>query len=377
MNGYEEKFFITTGGLSMLKGIRVIDLSQNLPGPFATLRLADMGAEVIKVEPPTGDGARTPLEKDKKESFLFRSMNRNKKSIVLNLKDEDDRKTAIQLIRDADVLIESFRPGVMSRLGLGYEFVSSLNKGIVYCSLSGYGQKGLMHHLGSHDINYMALSGVLAQMKDGDGRPIQPSMTFADLVGGITASEAIVAALFKRERTGEGAFIDLALQDAVTTLMNYHVLIESGTGRKDGLPVLNGNVICYNIYETKDGRYMTLGALEPKFWRNFCFGVDKEEWIPVQFSPSDETHDMHVAMKELFLSRTFDEWKSFSLAVDCCMTPVLETNELHDHPYVQERQLVFTEDGLRYMATRFTEDGGGVRDFQSFPSLGEHTKDYK
>ena len=126
----------------MLKGIRVIDLSQNLPGPFATLRLADMGAEVIKIDSPTGDGARTPLERDKKESFLFRSMNCNKKSVVLNLKDEDDRETAMQLIREADVLIESFRPGVMSRLGLGYETVSSLNKGIVYCSLSGYGQKG-------------------------------------------------------------------------------------------------------------------------------------------------------------------------------------------------------------------------------------------
>ena len=192
----------------MLKGIKIADFTQNLPGPYATLRLADLGAEVIKIEPPTGDHARYPLEKDQKENYLFRSMNRNKKSLALNLKNEEDKEVALEIIRKSDVLIESYRPGVMERLGLGYEDIRAIHPTIIYCSLSGYGQEGSMHQLGSHDLNYMALSGVLAQLKDNTGKPIQPTITFADLIGGTSATEAILAALFNRERSGNGSYLD-------------------------------------------------------------------------------------------------------------------------------------------------------------------------
>ncbi len=359
----------------MLKGIRIIDFSQYLPGPYATLRLADLGAEIIKVESPIGDPARYPPEKDGGGRYLFRAQNRDKKSVTLDLKERADQLLALDLIKQADVVIESFRPGVTKRLGISYEDVCKEKPDIVYCSLSGYGQEGVMSHLGSHDINYMALSGVLSQLKDDNEKPIHPSTTIADLVGGLTASESIVAALLKKERTGEGTYLDIALADVMLTLMTNHILIESATGSQKGLERVHKQHICYSLYETKDGRYVSFGALEEKFWQNFCLAVNKKEWLPERFSNSEETNPIYIEMKELFKSRTLEEWTTFSLEIDCCMAPVLETSEVANHPYYKARNMIQQKWGHQFVATRFKEGESLLTNSTLPPKHGEHTEE--
>ena len=361
----------------MLKGIKVVDFTQNLPGPYATLRLAELGAEVIKIEPPTGDYARYPLEEDQKENYLFRCMNQNKQSLAMNLKNEADKELAMEIIKSSDVLIESYRPGVMERLGLGYKDIQAVHPAIVYCSLSGYGQNGSMHQLGSHDLNYMALSGVLAQLKDGEGKPIHPTMTFADLIGGTSATESILGALFQRERTGKGCYLDIALLDTTVALMNYHLFIESATGRRDGITALNGNVICYGIYETKDHRYMTLCALETKFWRNFCLATGHEAWIDAQFSQPTGQNEVYQELIQLFASKSFEEWTDFSMNVDCCMAPILEVDEVSDHIYMKDRHLIEERDSYRYMKTRYQMEDLSNGMTGTYPELGQHNQTLK
>lgn len=360
----------------MLSDILVIDFSQHLPGPYATLRLADRGAQIVKVETPQGDPARHPKMKDQGDNYLFRAHGRNKKSMVLNLKEESQRFVALDLISQADVVIESFRPGVTKRLGISYEDVVQVNPRIVYCSLSGYGQNGPMHQMGSHDINYMAISGALAQMTDDDGAPIAPSMTFADMIGGIAASEAILAGLVQRGKTGKGTYLDISLADVMVTLMTNHVLMESATGNRRGLAKLHKSLVCYAIYQTKDQRYISLGALEPKFWENFCQAVEKPEWLSSHYSPQQDENPVYQEIQALIRSRTLAEWTSFSLEVDCCMAPILEAGELHDHPHIRERHLIEEQWGLRYVATCYQSEGSVLQHATPAPKLGEHTEEW-
>lgn len=360
----------------MLTGIRVIDFSRHLPGPHATLRLADLGAEVIKIEPPEGDPVRLPKEHDGEDGFVFRAQNRGKKSMVLNLKERHDQQVALKLIRSADVVVESFRPGVAKRLGIGYEDAVKINPGIIYCSITGYGQDGPMHHLGSHDLNYLALSGFLSQLKDREGRPVHPTHTIADLIGSIVASESILAALVQREKTRKGAYLDIAITDALISLMINHILIQSATGQPNGISILNNQVICYGLYETKDGRYMSLAALETKFWRNFCEAVNRPDWLTSQLTPPVEENTVYQELKKLFKERTFAQWCSFAQEVDCCLAPVLETGELKDHPYVQARQLIQQEKGLLYTLTR-PRGHAFLKGDYPYPKLGEHNEELK
>ncbi|OQP00947.1 CoA transferase [Geobacillus sp. 44C] len=350
----------------MLDGVTVIDFSHYLPGPFASLRLADLGAEVIKIEPKTGDMMRSLSEE-----CVFRANNAGKKSIALDLKNEKDLQAAKQLIRKADVIIESFRPGVMKRLGLSYEDVSAINETIIYCSISGFGQQSKYSLLGSHDLNYMAITGVLAQLKDKEGRPVHPAVTLADLIGSIHAVEQIVAALYHRERTGKGTYIDLSLVDGLLSMMTNHFVIEHDTGRKNGIDVLAGTIVCYHLYETKDGRYVSLAALEKKFWENFCHAVEKPEWISYHYSPAKEENPIFLEIVRLFQTKTLQEWIEFSQTVDCCLAPVLETDEAKS---------LFARDSYRKMihiagrrievATRYDETLLQKR--KKAPSLNEH-----
>jgi crotonobetainyl-CoA:carnitine CoA-transferase CaiB-like acyl-CoA transferase len=216
------------------------------------------------------------------------------------------------------------------------------------------------------------MSGILSQMKDNTGKPIHPTHTFADLIGAIAASESILAALVQRGKTGKGTYLDIAIADVMVSLMINHILIQSGTGEGDGISFLNNKVICYALYETKDGRYISLAALESKFWQNFCQAVHKEEWVPAQFTPPAEENPVYQEVKELFKQRTFAEWCAFSRKVDCCMTPVLETEELIDQPYIKERNLIKNVGGLRYALTR--PGGQSFLDSDTpYPKLGEHT----
>lgn len=353
----------------MLDGIRIIDFTQTLPGPHTTLRLLDLGAEVIKVESPNGDPAR-------KRDVVFQAQNRGKKSVSVNLKNNSERELIMELIAEADIVIESFRPGVVDKLKVGYEDAKKINPEIIYCSVSGYGQSGEMMNLGSHDINYMALSGILSQLKDDKGKPIHPSLTLADLVGGMAASEAILAAIIQKERTGKGQYLDIALADVMYTLMINNIPIESRAGSKNGLLNLSGSEICYHIYKTKDNRYMSLGAIERKFWINFCTALNKPSWIEHHNSEASNSNLIYLEIKEAFENRTFQEWKEFSLHVDCCMAPVLEINELYDYPYNNDRKLIYKKWGVNHVVTRYNNDNVNDGEMGREPILGEHNIDF-
>ncbi|MFJ5714269.1 CaiB/BaiF CoA transferase family protein [Neobacillus sp. NPDC093127] len=325
----------------MLKGVKVIDFTNYLPGPFATLRLAELGAEIIKVEPPEGDPARYTGISKQGSGLVFLANNRQKKSITLNLKEESGVEMALKLIAHADVVIESFRPGVMEKLGLGYVAVQKVKPDIVYCSISGYGQQGLLSKLGNHDLNYMALSGVLAQLKDKQGRPVHPSITLADYLGGFAANERILAGLVSRFLTGQGSYHSIAITDQLVSLLGNHVMVENETGEGTGIDALNGSIISYALYKTMDERYMSLGALEPKFWQNFCLAHGREDWLRAHFSKTDESNPVYQEVTAIFKSKTFYEWIEFAQKVDCCMAPVLEIGELQDNPYFKEKELIF------------------------------------
>ena len=362
-------------GCYLLEGIRIIDFSQYLPGPHATLRFVEMGAEVIKVESPQGDPAR-PTTDQKGDGLVFLTQNRNKKSIVLNLKDPFDQQIAINLISDADVVLEGFRPGVASRLGIGYEEIIKVKKDIIYCSLTGYGQTGDMSSMGGHDINYMSLSGVLAQLKDDFGRPVLPSTTIADFVGGISASEAILAALVKKLRTGEGSYIDLSITDALLSIMSNHTVIESVTGEEHGVSKLHNKHVCYYLYETKDGRYVSLGALEFKFWRNFCIALNKENWLAEQFSFVQNENPIFEEIKQIFASKTLSEWTEFSQVVDCCIAPVLETSELYTQKLFKDRGLIVEKEGIRHVSTKYSTVMN-ISTQTTSPRLGQHSDEIR
>lgn len=355
----------------MLEGIRVIDFTNYLPGPYATLRLADMGAEIIKIEPPTGDPARsTGVSANGEIGPVFLAQNRGKKSITLNLKTEQGRNVALQLISNADAVIESFRPKVMEKFGLGYDEVKKINPRVVYVSITGYGMEEPMSELGSHDLNYMALSGVLAQLKDHEGRPIHPSNTFADFIGGMAASERILAGLVSRSKTGKGSYHCLSLTDTMASFMTNHVLIEQKTGYSQGVAVLNGTIVSYGLYETLDGRYVSMGALEPKFWQHFCHAVGHEEWVAAHFSKANPQNPVYLELKELFKSKTLAEWTEFGQRVDCCLAPVLEAGELAEFPYFHERGIIY-ESQLGERQVKMHSDLKG--DSHALPpSVGEH-----
>jgi alpha-methylacyl-CoA racemase len=350
----------------LLGGVKVVDFSHYLPGPFASLRLADLGADVLKVEPPTGDMMRTLTDE-----CVFQANNAGKKSIALNLKEEKDLQIARQLIRKADVVIESFRPGVMDRLGLGYENARALNPSIIYCSISGYGQHGPCANLGSHDLNYMALTGVLSQLKDSQGRPVHPTITLADLIGSLHAVEQIAAALYARERTGTGAYIDVSLVDALLSMMANHFAIEHQTKRQHGIEVLAGTVVCYYLYETKDGRYVSLAALEEKFWERFCEVAGQPEWRAHQLSPASDDNAVFREIKQWFYTKTLQQCIELGERVDCCLAPVLETDEAKAwFSSDKYRKMVHIDGGRIEVATRYDADVLAKR--SRAPKLNEH-----
>ena len=355
----------------MLEGIRIIDFTNYLPGPYATLRLAELGAEVIKIEPPGGDPARsTGVSQTDAIGPVFLGQNRGKKSVSLNLKSEAGRNAALKLIAGADAVIESFRPKVMEKFGLGYAEVKKLNPGVVYVSITGYGKGNPLAELGSHDLNYMAISGILAQLKDQAGRPIHPSNTFADFIGGMAAAERILAGLVSRLKTGEGSYHCLSLADAMVSLMTNHVLLEQQTGYPQGVSVLNGTIVSYGLYETSDGRYVSMGALEPKFWQNFCDGVGREDWVTAHFSTADSDNPVYREIQELFKNKTFAEWIDFGQKVDCCLAPVLEVGELAEFPYFRDREVIYDNPVGARQVKMYSDLGGNSAAVP--PAIGEH-----
>lgn len=324
-----------------LDGVRVLDLSQYLPGPYAAQILADLGAEVVKVEPPAGDPMRRlgPLDGDGVSAF-YKLVNAGKTVVRLDLKSEQGRADFVALAGRADALIESFRPGALDRLGLGHETLAELNPRLVHCALSGYGQNGPYARRAGHDINYMALGGGLATSGPRTAPAVAHPPT-ADFAGGTQAALATLAALLRRERGGAGAFLDVSLADSVLAwqALGLTGALRPGHAPERGRSLLNGGAACYGIYRTADGRFVTLGALETKFWADFCRAVGRDDWVARQWEELPQ--DVLIGeVAALFAGRDLDHWETVLGSVDCCFQAVLDPAEVPHHPQVQARGLV-------------------------------------
>jgi alpha-methylacyl-CoA racemase len=324
--------------MTALAGLRVLDLSRLLPGGFCSLLLADFGAEVIKVEDMgMGDYVRA-------DAPAFLALNRNKRSIRVDLKSDAGREAFLRLARGADVVLESFRPGVMDRLGVGYERLREENPRLVYCAITGYGQDGPFAARAGHDMNYLARIGLLDLSGEPDGPPVQAAGQIADLGGGaLMAAVGILAALRECDRSGEGQLVDVSMTDGALSWLAMVAarFLAGGELPRRGRTELAGGLICYRPYRCADG-WVTLGALEPKFWRAWCEGVGRPELADRQFEPVGS--DTHREVEAVFAARTRAEWEAFNDEHDCCLEPVLDLGEALDSALVRARGMVVEVD---------------------------------
>ena len=358
-----------------LAGIRILDLTRLLPGPVTTLHLADLGADVIKIEDPqVGDYARTlgtgQGEENGQSSAYFRMINRNKQGLRLDLKKPEGVEVFMRLAREADVIIESFRPGVMDKLGVGYAAIAAVNPKIAYCSISGYGQDGPYKDRAGHDINYLGYAGVLDQIGSEGGNPAIPNFQIADLLGGaLTAAMGILAAVVEAQRTGQGRYIDVSMTDSVLahTYFTMLRLNDAGQSAPRGSDLLSGGLPCYATYRCADGKYMAVGALEGKFWKIACAVLGRPDWLKRQWDAS-----LRGELAELFATRPRDEWTSLFAAVDCCITPILSPEEALANEQISARQMVLNVDGLTQFAPPLKMSGLEFSIRQPAPKAGEH-----
>ncbi len=365
-----------------LSGLKVLDLTRLLPGPFCSMLMADLGADVIKVEEPKiGDYIRAWPPKIGGNSGYHAVLNRNKRSLTLNLKDPEGKAIFEKLAAGADVVLEGFRPGVMGKLGLDFRSLERINPRLVYCSISGYGADGILANKAGHDINYLALSGVLSH--SGKDRPTVSGVQIADIGGGaLMAAFSIMAALFARERLGRGQFIDISMTDGslAWNCMRWGKFIAGGQVPTPGDDMLNHGVACYNIYRTADGRYMSLGALEPQFWKAFCRAAGRPEWdTPLYFEPGAHQKELIESVSEFFRQKTMAEWVEFLKDADCCCEPILNLDEVMESRLMKERAMVvdlvhaswgaYKQLGI---APKFSLTPGALKSHA--PGLGEHTR---
>jgi crotonobetainyl-CoA:carnitine CoA-transferase CaiB-like acyl-CoA transferase len=322
-----------------LSGVLVVDFTTLLPGPLATLMLAEAGAEVIKIERPGGEDMRVMPPRLGDEAAVFALLNRGKKSVVLDLKNESDRKRLVPLLEKADVVVEQFRPGVMERLGLGYEAVKKINPRIVYCSISGYGQEGPRAGEAGHDINYLSLTGLLALQPGPPGKPVVPPALVADIGGGtMPAVINILLGLRQRDATGQGVYLDVAMTDAMFTFAWYAYAIGQATGKfpRPGELRLVGASPRYQLYPTSDGKIVACGALEQKFWLAFCNTIGLAAPLMNDLADPEATK---AAIAKIIAGEAADHWRPKLAAADCCATIMASLEEaLHD-PHFVERGL--------------------------------------
>jgi crotonobetainyl-CoA:carnitine CoA-transferase CaiB-like acyl-CoA transferase len=364
----------------VLQDVTVLDLTQQLPGPLCTQVLADFGAKVIKVESPGGDTIRTIGWKMKGESGPFLTLNRNKKSIVLNLKREKGKEIFHRLSEKADIIIEGFRPGVVSRLGIGYEGISRINERIVYCSLSGYGQNGPYRDRPGHDINYVGLGGILGLTGTKGSRPVIIGGQVADITGAFLSVIGILLALRAREKTGKGQYIDIAMLDGVVSWLPGYLgeYMATGTIPDRSTMMLNGGCAFYNVYETKDGRFLSLGAIEPHFWRNVCKEIGHERLIPDQFGPPHKQKEMILKLRKTFKQKTLEEWTELFAGKDVPCEPVLTFDALLSNPQVLFREMITEidhpkEGKIKQVGIPIKLSATPGKIGTPAPSLGQHT----
>jgi crotonobetainyl-CoA:carnitine CoA-transferase CaiB-like acyl-CoA transferase len=369
--------------MQALAGLRVLDLTRLLPGPYGSLFLADFGAEVIKVEEPRqGDYEREfpPPVPASGIGYRYYMLNRNKKSVALNLKDPRGREAFHRLAQTADVVIEGFRPGVVKRLGIDYETLRPLNPRLIYCSLSGYGQGGPYEQLAGHDLNYIAFAGLLALHRDAEGRPVVPGVQIADLGGGgMLAAIGILLALAARERTGRGQYVDISMLDGAVSWLyaGAHWWYGAGVRPHESPWRTAGTFPCYAIYETKDGKWFTIGAFEEHFWANLCDTLGVPEYIAHQYDVA-KRDEIFARLRAIFRTKTRDEWFAQLKDIDICVAPMLEIDEVERDPQVQYRQLIqrVQQPGVGEIAhigipVKLSDTPGAI--YAPAPEHGEHT----
>jgi crotonobetainyl-CoA:carnitine CoA-transferase CaiB-like acyl-CoA transferase len=365
-----------------LDNITVLDLTRLLPGAVATMMLGDFGADIVKIEEPgVGDPARQSRAGIKQPGAYFLATNRNKRSVTINLKHERGREIFLRLAEKADVIVEGFRPGVMDRLGVGYEALKQINPRLIYCAITGYGQDGPYRLRAGHDANYLSVAGLLGVNGPKGGPPVLSGVQLADLAGGsLHAVIGVLLALQARARTGEGQFVDVSMMDGSLALMYvpFASFLANGAPPERGNEGLSGRYACYQLYETKDGRYLSLGALEHKFWENACRVLGREDFIGKCFSGAAQ-EEMIGAFREVFKTRTAAEWLAAFENVDTCVALVNDIAEMIEDPQIKHRGLIAelehpTEGRLKQIAptVKLSATPGAIA--SPPPLLGEHTR---
>ena len=366
--------------MAPLDGLRVLDLSRLMPGPLCTMILGDLGADVIKVEQPEiGDYARSapPLLGNTGSAFLM--LNRNKRSITLNLKKAEGQEILRKLAAKADVFVESYRPGVAQRLGVGYQAISQVNERIIYCSISGFGQSGPYRDLVGHDLTYTAYSGAIGATGSKDGPPVIPAIQVSDIQAAMYATIAITAALYRREKAGKGEFIDISLMDAAVASMimpmSFHL---AGESTERGSSFLSGGAPFYNIYETADRKYIAIAPLEPKFWIALCSVLRLEKYQDKQLTSEAEANRIREDLAGIFRQKTRDEWVKILNEREIPCAPIYDVREVLADPHVRSRKMIFEMETkafgrLNQLATPIRVSHSPLTARSPPPRLGEHT----
>ena len=370
--------------MDALQGIKVLDLARLLPGNFCTLLLADYGADVLKIEDTDrGDYGRWFPPLVRTQSAYFLGLNRNKKSMKLNLKTDKGRAIFMQLAERSDVILEGFRPGVTDRLGIGYDAVRKVNPEIIYCSISGFGQDGPYRDKVGHDINYIGIGGILGITGQRGGPPIIPASQIADIgAGGMMATIGILMALIHRRKTGRGQYIDISMLDGVVSWLSMFASKYFADGQipqREGM-MLNGQFPCYRVYRTKDDKYISIGALEAKFWENLCRALRREDLVPHQYATGSQGDEVVSQLEKVFLTKTRDEWVEYLEDFEICHGPVNDFQETFSDPQVLHRGMVLevdhpTEGRIKQAGfpIKLSATPGRVR--LPSPGYGDHTRE--
>ena len=374
--------------MTSLQGIRVLDLSRLAPGPYCTMLLGDMGADILLVEAPpefvtrTGTPAPRPDDEATQRRRAYNALGRNKRSIVINLREDEGREVFYKLCEDADVVLEGFRPGVVDRLGVDYETVSKINPRIVYCSLSGYGQTGPYRDIVGHDINYISIGGALGLIGRPGQAPAIPQNVIADFAGGgLMAAFSITSALLARERTGRGQFVDIAMSDGVLYLLASAAsgVLAGGDAPQRGEETLSGASPHYDTYECADGKWLSLGSLEPHFWAALCEVVGREDFKELEYDKSRHS-EIREHFERTFRTKTRDEWFAKLKTIDICVAPVYALDEALEDPHNVARNMVVAIDDPQLgtinqigIGPKFSETPGEVKSIA--PQPGADTND--
>ena len=374
-----------------LENIKVLDLTRLMPGPFCTMMLADMGADVLRIQEPGSPGGRRAEQAggagtDMPPVILaadspYSAHQRNKRSLALNLKMEESKEIFYRLVKEADVLVEEMRPGTGKRLGTDYETLKEINPRLVYCSITGYGQNGPYRDKAGHDVNYLAVAGALGLIGEKGGKPAIPLNLIGDLAGGsLHAVIGILLALLAREKTGKGQYVDISMTDSVVSLLTplFAEYFESGVKPKRGDHAVSGKFPYYNVYQTKDDKYISVGCMEPWFYANLCRVLGREDLIPLQAAPEEKQQEISRIFAEIFRQKTRDEWDKELSQLDLCAGRVLDLDEVTDEPQLLERQMFIElehpEEGKVKQvgsAIKLSDTPGEITRFP--PRLGEHT----